>query len=264
MYSVRDMTGTSSNIQDMKQVKYSNCIKLNKDNQTCLWSVFPSASYYSSYTSTAMQQPAQTKPQRSLFRLSPQTLAFTLVELLIVLAIIATLVGILLPAINFVRYQSQAADAASTIKSVYLALEQYTTKSSLNLYPDDPPDAANRYVGFLKYDPQNASDPGVLGKLSVKEYFSPTTEALNDDGHMLDPWGDPFIYVKGNFANRIGSASYDPNLPQDTNKPKDPSLAPKESDWNIDDKGGYRYIYSTGASDDPADWIYIKDSKGDY
>ncbi len=191
--------------------------------------------------------------------------AFTLVELLVVVAIIGVLIAILIPAINFVQYQSHATDAANTIKTVHLAVEQYTLKTSMPLYPDNPP-TADRYVGFLKYNPDASTpaDQGVLGILSKKQLFTPATEPVDDDGLMLDPWGEPFHYVKGNSANKKSSATYDANLPQDTNKPKDANLTPKESDWNIDDKNGFTYIYSIGDSSDDADWIYIKDSRGDY
>src|SRR5438067_230992 len=71
----------------------------------------------------------------------PLRAAFTLVELLVVIGIIAVLISILLPALNRVRQQAISAQCMSNMKQVGLAALMY----------------ANEYRG--QYPPSNAGQP---------------------------------------------------------------------------------------------------------
>lgn len=185
---------------------------------------------------------------------------FTLLEVLVAVTIIALLASILLPVIAMVTYQSEVSIAANTIRALDASLRSYQTKTGFNIYPDnaDKSDTTKNLTGFFRYDKEDPKS-GLINILGRTETFSPATETFDDDGLLLDPWGEPYYFVRGDFTNKKRvKATYDDTKPQDSNKPKDADLPPLDSDWNIDDDGGYFYIYSHGDSNSEDDWVYVK------
>jgi prepilin-type processing-associated H-X9-DG protein len=73
--------------------------------------------------------------------------AFTLVELLVVCGVIATLVALLLPALRVAREHAQAVRCLSNLRQIGQAIEDYAVSnkgllpawSAVHYYPDEPP-----------------------------------------------------------------------------------------------------------------------------
>src|SRR2546423_12269768 len=63
----------------------------------------------------------------------PRRRAFTLVELLVVIGIIALLVAILLPALSRAKQQANAVACASDMRQVYMAMFQYAADNKDHL-----------------------------------------------------------------------------------------------------------------------------------
>jgi len=74
--------------------------------------------------------------------------AFTLVELLVVIGIIALLISILLPALNRAREQANATKCASNMRQLYMYLVMYTGENK-NFLPGVP--GQTNTIGSTKY-----------------------------------------------------------------------------------------------------------------
>lgn len=183
----------------------------------------------------------------------------TLIELLVVISIIAVLAGLLIPAATFIRHRGKVLEARETLGGILIAFDAYRLHTGTFPQPDLPADPALPLDGYLATGGADGP-PMALDHLRGRELFIWDPASIDADGRLLDPWGRPYRYVRGDFANR--EHAIDPDLPQDGNKPKDADLPPAESDWNSDDAGGYPYLWSEGKGRDQDDWIYRGD--GDY
>ena len=110
--------------------------------------------------------------------------AMTMVEMVTVIAIIAVLAGILLPALSKARQTARETRAASDIHQLEVALRMYA--EDCGLYPPDegpadPPTGCNSLIDHLEtrgVDPPYAQWP----------------DNVKDSGNLLDPWGRPYRY----------------------------------------------------------------------
>jgi prepilin-type N-terminal cleavage/methylation domain-containing protein/prepilin-type processing-associated H-X9-DG protein len=118
--------------------------------------------------------------------------AFTLVELLVVIGIIALLVAILLPALNKARQQALLVNCAANLKSIGQAAYTYTVESKGFVPRDDFDGKENFWPTVYSRLMNNAfplTDAQVRTKADVVEYLKTQAvfhcPALGDDGRAL-------------------------------------------------------------------------------
>jgi type II secretion system protein G len=127
-------------------------------------------------------------PKRRTTRLQSSA-AFTLVEMLGVLSIIAILVGILFPAIATVRTKAKVAKAHATIQALSVALRMH--ESDLGTYPSSTASVPNALYTHLG----KQVDSGPPLNITVGPYMEFKKAELGAGDVLNDPWGNPYIYV---------------------------------------------------------------------
>ncbi len=85
--------------------------------------------------------------------------AFTLVELLLVVAILATLLSMLFPVFSLAREKARQTSCASNLRQIGLAIQQYRAD-----YDDFLPRVAS---DAQRYDPENATSPDLASWLQM-------------------------------------------------------------------------------------------------
>jgi len=123
--------------------------------------------------------------------------AFTLMELLIVIAVIAILSGILLPAAMQAWSKAYVQKGKAAIAALEVAINMY--KTDMGYYPGDGggTDSAT-LVTALTDTSQGGNWHG--------PYMSFKTDELDSSDNFLDPWGNSYVYQKPGTNN---TNSYD-------------------------------------------------------
>jgi len=169
--------------------------------------------------------------------------AFTLVELLIVISIMAILAGILIPTIAIVRGEAKKAATKALISLISNAAVSF--ENDHGYYPPDAIEATTQLYHFSQPDltALTTGDPltaaqvppqalyyylgnGFTGQNAPYATFAKNTQAHHFDTVfterlpvVVDPWGRPIIYVRkprgntGNFksgAGGVGGSAYKP------------------------------------------------------
>ena len=137
--------------------------------------------------------------------------AFTLVELLVVIGIIALLVGILLPALNRAREQSRSVACKSNMRQIFFALVSYSNENRMWL-----PIPSN--IGETFDDRKNCA------------FFMMSTPTLMDYAHGV-LW--PYIAPPGNARFNVE------NCPSDINEIRPTSatgIGPRNFSYSFNDQ----------------------------
>ncbi|MGB0416632.1 MAG: type II secretion system protein [Coraliomargarita sp.] len=123
--------------------------------------------------------------------------AFTLIELLIVLAVIGILASILIPAVGMVQKRSNAAKGISNLRQIGVALSMYVSENNGALpyarippvqwnakYPDKPVVEPQPWtVQLTEYLPLEGNAPDIY---EHKVFVCPNASYLDDSGSLYD------------------------------------------------------------------------------
>ncbi len=162
--------------------------------------------------------------------------AFTLIELLTVIAIIAILMGLLFPAIGIVKEQARKAEAKAAVVQIAAAVKQYNTE--YGKYPvADYADAGTKdlVLGDTTKLPSKASNADLFNILRAKnagKNATPTDNAYNprrivffegksasdpanpksgfldQTGAFYDPWGKEYTVIMDSNYNDVIDTSF--------------------------------------------------------
>lgn len=190
------------------------------------------------------------------------TCAFSLIELLIAIALIALLAGLALGAVSHLRESGKKVQARSLVAMVQQALDTYRGEDLRRRYPADPAgDPPAERIGFAAPD-ETTSRPRV-GDLLEHVGFARAQAPTVDDGTgiriLRDPWDRDLRYfvdtgASGTAAVRPSdSAGLQVRLPTDV------------TDWNPTGLRPFAYCWSWGRNlpgstfrDKAAEWIYVR------
>lgn len=179
--------------------------------------------------------------------------AFTLIELLTVIGIIAVLTALLMPAIGLVRDKVRRSQAGSTVAALHQAMMGYAAEERRHRFPTAAVDLS------LGWAPEDAAPP-VKGTLNLLEDqgFDFGREGLDRSvaapHPLLDPWKRPYRYQVD--ADLLGATG--PQRPLGCD-----GVSPPLEAWNATGTRPWAYIWSTGrdGSTDGTGWVYVRDDR---
>jgi prepilin-type N-terminal cleavage/methylation domain-containing protein len=213
--------------------------------------------------------------------------AFTLVELLTVIAIIAILMGLLFPAIGIIKEQARKVQAKNDVTNIVAAVKQYYTEYGKYPAVQDPPSAgtADDMVGDpvitpsggnnnnlfntlrsipdglnvnYKYNPRRIvfyEGKGATDVTAPRGGFADKTTDPAMKGNLYDPWGKQYnVVIDSNYDNIISVGTQYTDF-DTTNAPRVGCGAfSLGKDNKLGNNGDNTYKKGTTASDDVISW----------
>jgi len=158
------------------------------------------ASFYESPRKSKIKNRCNRSGEAGTARLSKFPEGFTLVELLIVIAIIAILAALTLNTAGYIQKKAARSRAETEIAALSAALESY--KADNGDYPAWTNLSTSSTDGFLRTN---------LSPASGKVYFE-FSKTMGDNlttGPIVDPFGETYLYQYPGNANRSGSNFFD-------------------------------------------------------
>lgn len=146
--------------------------------------------------------------------------AFTLIEMLVVIAIIGVLAGMLLPAIRGAIQKSKMTQASADVRSLAAAIRQYYTEYGKLPVADSDQGVTDKFYGpssasdkmrdiidVLRANAQGINANNALNPRRIVFYEPPSRRgAVGDssDRSIYDPWGEPYrIKLDNNYDGQI-------------------------------------------------------------
>lgn len=125
--------------------------------------------------------------------------AFTLIELIVVIGIIAVLVGLLLPALSRARQQANSVVCRSNLRQLGIVLQMYANDNRGWLYPVGPAGAGGKPTTFGTNYP-----PHLRWPMRVSAFGLKMPDALPYDPALYDPGTyDPHTFPVQRFTPAI-------------------------------------------------------------
>lgn len=148
--------------------------------------------------------------------------AFTLVELLTVIAIIAVLMGLLFPTVGAVKESARKAQAKNDVTQLVTAVKAYYTEYGKYPVPSGHSGGDFTYDGLNGNDNKNlmnilraidgignsghASNPRRIVFFEGTEAKEPGRYGFQTDGNFLDPWGNAYsIGMDADYDNTFSN-----------------------------------------------------------
>ena len=162
---------------------------------------------------------------------------FTIIELLVVVAVIAILMGLLLPALAKARATARRGAARHTMNTLVMALEKY--REDFKYYPPDDklgtapldlskPDAGSKLLAY--YVCQRFTD----GETHYGPYLDLSNTQLKDGTQIISPLGGFYKYTVFKDANGIIQSYLIADPGEDKLFGVDAAMKPDNSDLNGD------------------------------